>query len=207
MSENRRKIPNHFKSISFQECIDRRNHEKEIVIFFLHCFTDAVNIIDSELNSKNFYCHLKALKKMIANFKGNNFDILIKIHPNWFIYENDIFFMESLNNSLSKNTNFLNDENLSVGDLTKELGSNFVAITGRGTVTLELAYNGVVPYNYIENTFTKIGIAKYLNPTKNTVKLLSMKKPQNFNKQAVKFTIFQKFREQSNLRKYGKRYL
>ena len=135
------------------------------IIVFLHAFTDSPNFELHSINDFSFIDHYDFFLS-IMDWIADRDDtcIFLRFHPHSKMYPQDRKYIEAVESIVDgkNNINIINSD-FSVKELLDNFDQKSLAIiTGFGSVSLEMAWNGVHCFNYKRNIYTGLGISRYL---------------------------------------------
>ena len=147
---------------------------EQAFILFLHVFADAPNI-ELEPGRLSPYCdHYHFLLDSLDFFSAHpELTLYIRPHPaslSSLYYSRESSILESIRSYILSlpNVHFTATDTC-VRDFVESFSSKPVGITGRGSVSVELATLGVPVLNYFRSVYTELGISTYL-PSIHSVK-------------------------------------
>ena len=90
--------------------------------------------------------------------------LFFRFHPHSKTYPQDTKYIEAIKNIVNRKNNIkIINSDFSVKEMVSRLDQKLIAvITGFGSVSLELAWNGVLCFNYKRNVYTELGVSRYL---------------------------------------------
>ena len=164
-----------------------KNFKNNAIFHFCHAFADASN---KRIFSKhNFNCYYEMTLFVIEYCSKNNVPLYLKLHPTRYTYTSEQIYNRSLKKCLEmhskKNPNFyfeLIEDRFNNKNISKL--KNVVAVTGRGTSSLECGYLKI-PIINLYNNFQDFGFnynLKNIDKFGDLVEKLRNREKLNLNK-------------------------
>jgi len=135
------------------------------IVLFLHAFVDSPNVELYSIEDFPFIDHYDFFLS-IVDWVADKDDtcMFVRFHPHSKLYPQDRKYIETVKNIVDGKSNIkIINSDFSIKEILINFDKkSFMAITGNGSVSLEMAWNGVQCFNYKRNIYTELGVSRYL---------------------------------------------
>ena len=140
------------------------NDFKNILIYFMHSFTDSPNYSVSSLKEFIYIDHYAFLLEFLRVTKLHPKSlVLLRFHPHGHSYQGDVKYEQQIRELVDGIDNVkMVSSDVPLVSLRNAFGKKLKALTGFGSVAQECAFLNIPIYSYKKNIYTEIGISKYI---------------------------------------------